>query len=322
MPFSKNVNPTTINSPAAHSPMYTGCSASRPSRLAAWFLAARPRTLSASLAPVVVGGAAAYGSGCWHAPAFTAALVGALCIQVATNFANDLFDFQKGADTADRLGPPRATQAGWLTPRQMRWGTVLAFVLAMIPGLYLVNLRGLPIALVGIFSMASGLAYTAGPWPLAYLGLGELFVFLFFGIVATAGTEFAITGSFPSLGAMAGVPLGFLAAAILAVNNLRDRATDVQAHKRTLAVRFGERFARYEYAGLLLAAYASSLLLATVGATTAAYLPWLSFPLAIATWRLFHRAHGRELNLVLGRTAALEIVFALLLSAGLGRPWA
>ena len=221
-----------------------------------WVLAARPRTLPAALVPVIVGTAIAYLEG--HAAWLPAclALWGATWIQIGTNFANDYFDARKGADTADRLGPTRVTQAGLASPRAVLAATAIAFGLAALGGLGLVAIAGWPIVAIGVLSILSGLAYTGGPFPLGYHGLGDLFVFLFFGLVAVTGTVFVQAHTVSPLAWGLSIPVGLLATAIIVVNNLRDAPTDVRAHKRTLAVRFGTRFARVEYTLLVALALA------------------------------------------------------------------
>ncbi|HEY5658001.1 MAG TPA: 1,4-dihydroxy-2-naphthoate polyprenyltransferase, partial [Myxococcota bacterium] len=252
-----------------------------PSSARAWWSAARPRTLGVSVAPVLVGTAVAHAHGAARALPALAALLGALLIQIGTNLANDLFDAQKGADTDDRIGPPRAVQMGWLTPTQMRNGAALAFAAAAAVGIYLISVGGWPIALVGALSIAAGIAYTGGPWPLAYHGLGDAAVFLFFGVVAVCGTCWVQMLALPGDAIAASLALGALATAVLVVNNLRDVDTDRRAGKRTLAVRWGRRGARAEYAALLLLAYAVPLALWIGGSARAGVLlPLATLPLA------------------------------------------
>jgi 1,4-dihydroxy-2-naphthoate octaprenyltransferase len=246
-----------------------------------------------------------------------AALAGALLLQIGTNLANDVFDFEKGADTEERLGPPRVTQLGLLTPAAVRRAAAAVFAAAALVGLYLVAVGGWPIALVGALSIAAGLAYTGGPFPLGYHGLGDLAVFLFFGIVAVCGSYWVQALTLPAHVAAVSVPIGALATAILVVNNLRDVDTDARAGKRTLAVRWGRRAARIEYAALLLVAYASCPLLWLFGAAPlGVLLPLLTLPFAIALMRRVAREQGAVLNDSLAATARLELGFALLLGAG------
>ena len=283
----------------------------------AWVLAARPKTLAAAVVPVVVGTAVAVATGGAEAVPALSALLGALAIQVGTNFANDVFDAEKGADTDARVGPTRAVQAGLLSAGQMRAGMAAAFGVAVVAGLHLVAVAGWPIVAVGLASIASGILYTGGPRPLGYLGLGDVFVFVFFGLVAVAGTAFVQTGGVAPLALAAAVPVGALSTAILAVNNVRDAATDVLAGKRTLPVRFGVGFGVGEYAFLLVAAAA--------GCAACAWLlgsAWPLLPLALAPegTRLalaVARTRGPTLNRALAETARLLAGTGVLLSAGI-----
>jgi 1,4-dihydroxy-2-naphthoate octaprenyltransferase len=213
-------------------------------RRRAWALAARVSTLPAAVAPVVVGSAAAAHDGRFEWIGAAGALIVSLAIQIGTNFSNDAFDFLRGADTSRRLGPPRVTQAGLLPARVVLAGAYLCFGLAAVVGAYFVAQYGWPILIAGLLSIASGLAYTAGPWPIAYHALGEVFVFVFFGLVAVVGTTFVQTGHVTPLALGAAVPVGLLCTAILIVNNLRDIETDRAAGKRTLAVMLGPRSTR------------------------------------------------------------------------------
>jgi len=283
----------------------------------AWWTAARPRTLWAGAAPVAVGTAVALWEGGARAAPALAALAGALLLQVASNFANDVYDHERGADTEERLGPPRATQQGWIAPASMKRAMVGVLAAAAGLGLYLVALGGWPIALVGAAALCAAWAYTGGPWPLGYHGLGDAAVYLFFGVVAVTGTAYVQTGALSAAALCASLPVGALATAILAVNNLRDIETDARAGKRTLAVRWGAGAARAEYAGLLALAFAWPPLAIAAGAAPAgALLAWLAAPLAWSLWRRFARARGPALNPVLGATARLLAVYAALLSAG------
>lgn len=286
-----------------------------------WVLAARPRTLTAAVVPVAVGTAvAAQAGGVRVGPAF-AALLGAVFLQIGTNFANDVFDFEKGADGGDRLGPLRVTQAGLLSPRAVRGGMWAAFALATLCGVYLAVIAGWPIVAIGIASIASGIAYTGGPYPLGYHGLGDAFVLVFFGIVAVCGTVYVQTGFVPPLALAASIPVGALATAILVVNNLRDRESDARAGKRTLAVRFGRRFAIAEYGLLLAIAYAIPILLVGAGRTSPwALLPLASLPMAAARMRRVAAHDGAALNASLGGTAQLLLIHGVLFAVGLAAP--
>jgi 1,4-dihydroxy-2-naphthoate octaprenyltransferase len=288
-----------------------------PSRARVWLDACRPRTLPAAAAPVILGAAVAAHAGGFRALPALAALVGALLIQVGTNFANDVFDAEKGADTPDRLGPVRAVAAGLVDARAMRLAMGAAFAAAALVGVYLVLVGGWGIVLIGVASIAAGILYTGGPWPLGYHGLGDLFVFVFFGLVAVSGTVWVQMHALPPLVWVVASGAGALSTAILVVNNLRDRTTDVRAGKRTLAVRFGRRFAELEYAALLVAALACAPLLAALSGSLWPLLPLLSGPQAIALWRSLRRDEGRALNPLLGRTAGLLLVWSVLVAAGL-----
>jgi 1,4-dihydroxy-2-naphthoate octaprenyltransferase len=283
-----------------------------------WLLAARPKTLPAGLCPVLMGGVLAWGDGVFHAPAFLAALIGALLIQIGTNYANDYFDFMKGTDTADRIGPTRATQAGMVTPQAMRNAMIMVFALALLPGAYLILRGGAPILVIGLISIACGILYTGGPWPLGYLGLGDLFVLLFFGPVAVAGTYYVQAQSCPPEALLAGLAPGLFSTAILTVNNLRDADTDIKTGKRTLAVRFGKTFARWEYA--------ACLVLAALGVPIALVLHTgdhgpvlLAAAVLVPAWPLIRRVFresGAALNAALADTGKLLLAFTLLFSAG------
>jgi len=284
----------------------------------AWLLAIRPKTLPAAVSPVVLGSALA-----WHfngfapGPAF-AALFGALMLQIASNLANDLFDHEKGADQPDRLGPTRVVSSGILTGGEVRVGLGVVLFLALCAGAYLVGVAGPAIAVIGIVSAVSALAYTGGPYPLGYHGLGEVFVFVFFGFVAVAGTAFVELGTVPAMAWFAGVSQGALATNILVVNNLRDIAEDRRAEKRTLAVRFGEGFCVAQYATLLAVAYLMPVLLWARGEVRwFALAPLLTVPLAYRTFLAVRRVRGRELNDILARTAKLMLLFSILFSLGL-----
>jgi 1,4-dihydroxy-2-naphthoate octaprenyltransferase len=296
----------------------TVSSASVPSALHAFALAARPRTLPAAVAPVCVGTAIAASHGQLRPAAAAAALAVALLLQVAANFANDLFDFERGADTDARLGPARAVQSGWITPARMRLAVAAALAAAIVPGLHLVAIGGWPIAAAGVLAIAAALAYTGGPLPFGYLGLGELGVFVFFGVVAVCGTYFVQAGGLTCVVFAASLAVGALATAILVVNNLRDVDTDRVAGKRTLAVRFGRRAARVEYAALVAFAYGIPIALVLGGGSSAAALaPLVSLPWAILMVLDVMRARGDALNPLLASTARLELTFCALFALGL-----
>ncbi len=284
-----------------------------------WFLAARPATLTASVAPVLVGTAAGASQGSLAPLPFLAALFAAVLIQVGTNFANDVFDFERGADALGRLGPPRVTQNGLASPGQVKWAMTLSFGAAALMGLYLVAVGGWPIAVLGMFCIAAGIAYTGGPWPLGYHGLGDLCVFLFFGPVAVMGSAYLQTGKWSLLSLAAALPVGFTVTALLVVNNLRDIETDRCVGKRTLAVLIGARLTRLQYAALLLGPYLLVSLFAFRDFfPRACWLTWLTLPWALRLVGTVGRGlEGPGLNLVLKRTAQLHFLFGLLLAAGL-----
>jgi 1,4-dihydroxy-2-naphthoate polyprenyltransferase len=289
-----------------------------PIKLQTWLLAARPRTLPAVAAPVIVGAAVAASEGVFQPGPALAALLGGLLLQIGANLANDVFDFKHGADTPSRLGPTRVTQAGLLTPRQVLNGMWLVFGLAALVGLYLIGVGGWPVLIMGVFSIAAAIAYTGGPFPLGYKGLGDLFVFIFFGLTAVCGTYYVQAGTVSWAAVWVAIPMGLLATNILVVNNLRDIDTDRAAGKHTLAVRLGARGAQLEYLLLLLGSYAAPPLLWFVSRSTPwVMLAWLSIPLAIALWRQIAREKGRALNAALAGTARLTLVYGLLLSVGL-----
>ena len=245
-------------------------------RTRAWILATRPRTLSAAAAPVVAGTGFAAADGVFAQLPALAALVGALLIQIATNLANDYYDFVKGGDTAERLGPVRVTQAGILPPEAVFRGMVVALALALLTGVYLVAVAGWPVVVIGLVSMLMGVCYTGGPYPLSYHGLGDVFVFVFFGPVAAATTYFVQAQTWSPGTVLAGAGLGAFSTALLVVNNLRDRETDGGAGKRTLAVRFGDRFTVAQYLVCLAAAAAVPV----VGVAAMAWSPLTFLSLA------------------------------------------
>ncbi|MCO4762819.1 MAG: 1,4-dihydroxy-2-naphthoate polyprenyltransferase [Myxococcales bacterium] len=287
-----------------------------------WLSALRPRTLAAGAVPVAVGAALGLRHGTADWLIITGCLAGALLLQIASNFANDAFDFIKGADTSDRLGPARATQKGWVTPRQMLGATTVVVGLALLLGSWLVSIGGWPIAAIGISGAVCAVAYTGGPVPLGYVGLGDILVFAFFGPAAVIGT----TWLQPSAAQvwhqpetwLAACAIGALATAILVVNNLRDRHTDAACGKRTLAVRLGARGARLEWTLLVGGAYLAVAVAAMLDTDPMWLLPWLSAPLAVRTGLQVWRVDGAALNPLLGKTAQLETLFGALLALGLG----
>jgi len=283
-----------------------------------WLLAARPRTLPVAFAPVLVGTAVAAAEGAARALPAIAALAGALLLQIGANLANDLFDSEKGADREDRIGPPRAMQLGLVSSAQMRRAIALVFGAAVAVGVYLVAVGGWPIAAIGVLAVAAGLAYTGGPFPFGYHGLGDIAVFFFFGPVAVVGSHYVQTLSLSPLALAAALPVGALATAILVVNNLRDIETDARAGKRTLAVRIGPRWTRIEFTGLLVFAYVLLPDFWLLGATSAwVLLPLLTLPRALILGRtLAGSCDGPTLNRTLAATAQLAFGFSLLFAVG------
>jgi 1,4-dihydroxy-2-naphthoate octaprenyltransferase len=289
------------------------------SPLRAWILAARPATLPAAAVPVLVGTAAALSEGTsFRGLVFLATLTCALLIQIGTNFANDYSDFHRGADHEGRLGPLRVTQSGLITQSSVQRGIVVSFGLAVILGAGLVWVGGLPILLIGVASVISGLAYTGGPFPVGYHGLGDLFVFVFFGLIAVTGTAYLQSGEWSLLPLLLSIPVGLIVTAILVINNLRDLPTDVAAGKRTLATRIGDRATRIQYVTFLLAAQAIPVVIAIAFASRRPLLVTLaSLPLAVRlSRRVLKGTSGRDLNPILGKTGKLLLFFGLLLSVG------
>jgi 1,4-dihydroxy-2-naphthoate octaprenyltransferase len=290
-----------------------------PTGLRIWLLAARPATLPAAIVPVLVGSAAGlHGLHQIHERVLFPTLLAALLIQIGTNFANDVFDFRRGADTAERLGPLRVTQGGLVTPRRVLIATYVTFGLALLIGLYLVSIGGWPILVIGILCLVAGVTYTGGPWPFGYHGLGDLVCFVFFGVLAVLGSAYLQRLEITPLDIWASIPVGCLVTAILIVNNLRDIDTDRQVGKMTLAVRLGRRGTRLEYIALVAIAYLVVVYLGLSGTVGAWWwLPLLSLPLAIWLVRFVSRAEGRPLNQALKRTGQLHLVFGLLFAAAL-----
>jgi 1,4-dihydroxy-2-naphthoate octaprenyltransferase len=277
-----------------------------------WWQAARPKTLGAAVGPVLIGTALAARDGAAHLPAAAAALGGALLIQIGTNFCNDYGDAVRGADAVGRKGPVRATQAGLVSPRAMICATLLVFFAAALCGLYLATRGGWPIVITGALCILCGILYTAGPWPLAYVGLGDLFVLVFFGPVAVGGTYFVQAQHLTLPALLAGLAPGLLSVAILTVNNLRDIEQDRSNNKRTLAVRFGVAFARWEYAACLAGAALLPLAL-WIGRDCTGWVWLTSFALLPALPLLaivFH--HPDRLNPVLGKTSGILLLYSVL----------
>ena len=284
-----------------------------------WLLAARPKTLWAAVGPVIVGTAMAYGHGHVDWLSLICALTGAVLIQIGTNLANDYFDFVKGTDTVERIGPTRATQAGLVSPAAMRRAYILVFALALLPGAYIIWRGGWPFLIVGLVSILCGILYTGGPFPFGYVGLGDIFVLVFFGPVAVGGTYYLHTLALGAATLIGGLAPGLFSVAILAVNNMRDIEEDRQAGKRTLAVRFGRRFARIEYLScILLAGFVIPLYFyATAGSRLFLLVPLVVVTAATpAIKTVFMSTDGAALNQVLAKTGKLLLVFSIVFSLG------
>ena len=284
-----------------------------------WMLAARPKTLTAALVPILVGTSLAYAV---HGKAqlylSLLAFVSAVFIQVGTNLINDALDFEKGADTHERIGPLRVTQSGLMTPRQVWWGGMLCFFLACIAALPLVYVGGQTILVIDLVSLFAGYIYTGGPYPLAYHGLGDLFVFIFFGIVAVFGMYFHHVGTWDFYAMTAASQVGLLATVMIAINNLRDHTTDVKSDKRTLAVRFGAYFSRVEITGLVVIPFLIGIFWWQQGYPYAFGLPLLVAPLgAVLALRIWSTEPGVIYNRYLAQGALLHLSFGVLLSVGL-----
>jgi 1,4-dihydroxy-2-naphthoate octaprenyltransferase len=285
----------------------------------AWLHAARPATLPAAAVPVVVGTASAIGFTQVHPLTFTAALTASVLIQIGTNFSNDYFDHRHGTDTEVRLGPIRLIQSGTVSAEGVLWAAIASFGLAALIGLYLIYVGGLPILVIGLLSILSGIAYTGGPWPLGYHGLGDLFVFIFFGLIAVCGSAYLQTGHVTARTLSAAIPVALLVTAILVVNNLRDVDTDCRTGKNTLAVLIGKRRTRLQYAAFVLGAFlAPPLMWLAQACSPWCWLTWLTLPLALrVVWTLCSGAEGSALNLALKRTGQLHLLFGLLFAAAL-----
>jgi 1,4-dihydroxy-2-naphthoate octaprenyltransferase len=288
------------------------------SGLTAWLLAARPKTLPASVGPVLVGMGAAHHAG---VPAWTpslACLAVALGLQIAVNLANDYFDFGRGIDTSDRVGPRRATASGLIAPWKVKWAMIASLALTLIPGGYLVWIGGAPIALAALLAILGALTYSGGPWPLASHGLGDPAVFLFFGPVAVVGTYYVQALAVSAAAVWASLPVGLLITAILVVNNYRDIDTDRRAGKRTLAVRLGRTGSRIEFSLLTFGAQALVIPAWLAGPLDAPVLLTLAaLPACVALNRELAATTGTALNRTLARTAGYSLLFCLLLAAGL-----
>ncbi|HHE32143.1 MAG TPA: 1,4-dihydroxy-2-naphthoate polyprenyltransferase [Chlorobaculum parvum] len=295
--------------------------ASQPSAFQAWMLAIRPKTLPAGAMPVVIGSALAAADGVFRLLPALVALICALGIQIVTNFINEIYDFRKGADTAERLGPTRTVAAGIITGQTMTRVSIALGISVFVLGLYLVAIGGWPIFLIGVLSLLFAWAYTGGPFPIAYCGLGDVFVFIFFGLVAVGGTYYVQALSLPTAVLVAAAAPGAFSVCILLVNNIRDIATDRKVGKMTLPARIGAPAARALYVALTVLAYAVPVWLVV----SAGYSPWclaslVSLPLAIGQVRTLYASEGRALNAVLAGTGKVLTVHGALFSAGLVIP--
>ncbi|MFH1195328.1 MAG: 1,4-dihydroxy-2-naphthoate polyprenyltransferase [bacterium] len=288
------------------------------SKLEIWILAARPKTLLAAFVPVIIGSSIAFHDNKFNWLAFVFALISAILIQAGTNFVNDLYDFLHGTDKKERLGPPRALASGFLSVREMKYGIVAIFTAAFLFGLYLVHLGGLPILAIGILSIIAGILYTAGPFPFAYNSLGDIFVFLFFGFIGTAGTYYVHTQQLTYLVFWASVPVGALITNILVVNNYRDRNEDRINGKNTLAVKFGERFTRFQYFSFMILSYLIPMIVYfTFKKSLLVFLPMITIPLSVKLIKMIYTLEGRELNKTLELTAKLSLIYGLLFAIGI-----
>jgi 1,4-dihydroxy-2-naphthoate octaprenyltransferase len=288
------------------------------SKFKSWILASRPKTLPAAVVPVMVGSALAIYQGIFFPVYSIIALLCSILIQIGTNFTNDLYDHLKGSDTKERKGPQRVLATGLISVKEMEWGIFLVFLLAFLLGLYLVYSVGLMILWIGIFSIVAGLAYTAGPFPLAYNGLGDLFVFIFFGIVGTVGTYYLHSHQFTSLAFLISLPVGALITNILIVNNYRDIEEDKTAGKNTLAVLLGKEFSRFEYVFFILISFFVPFLLHfKYDFNFWIFLPYITLPIAIALVKMIYALTGTQLNKTLELTAKFSAIYGLLLSVGI-----
>jgi 1,4-dihydroxy-2-naphthoate polyprenyltransferase len=288
------------------------------SKFDAWILASRPRTLPASIVPVLVGTSIAIHDGVFNPLAALLALLCAMLIQIGTNFVNDLFDFIHGTDKEDRLGPKRAAASGILSKREMWIGIYVVFGLSFLLGMILVYIGGIFIFTIGIISILAGIAYTAGPFPLAYHGLGDIAVFIFFGFVGTMGTYYAQSGTVTAMTFWASIPVGALITNILVVNNYRDREEDSSNGKNTLIVLLGDNFGRFQYLSFMFISYAILFVVYyTFKQEITVFLPALSLPLAIKLIKMIFTLRGSELNKTLELTAKLSALYGLLFAAGI-----
>jgi len=287
------------------------------SAVQAWVMATRPKTLTAAASPVLVGSGLAVAYGVFAPGPAVVALLCSFLLQIGSNLANDYYDFLKGADTEERVGPTRVTQAGLIAPEQVRLAMVLTLAAAFLLGLSLVWVGGPVVLAIGIASIVSAVAYTGGPYPLGYHGLGDVFVFLFFGLIAVAGTYYVQALAWPVEAFVAAIPVGALCTNILVVNNVRDAPQDAEVGKRTLPARLGVGFGYAQYDALQILAYGTPLAFFGWGFGPWVLLPWLSLPLALKARGRLRAETGSALNAVLGMTAGLLFVYSVLFAAGL-----
>lgn len=288
------------------------------SKFQTWVLASRPKTLPAAVSPVIIGSAVAFAEGGFRFLPALVAFLGALLLQIGANLANDVFDFEKGADQRNRLGPLRVTQAGLLSPSEVKTGMWLTFVLAGLCGIYMTLVSGWFIVLIGLLAILAAIAYSGGPFPYGYRGLGEFFVFVFFGFAAVCGTYYAQTGYISQLAVLSSIPVGLLIVSILVVNNVRDFESDKAANKRTLAVRFGLDWAKQEFVVVVILAFVITILLVITDlATPWLLLTWLSLPLVFSTSSSILNQRGKILNKTLAETGKLTLYFSLFYAIGL-----
>lgn len=288
------------------------------SKFESWILASRPKTLPAAVMPVFVGTSIAIYDNVFVPTAAIIALICSLLIQIGTNFINDLFDYLKGTDKKDRVGPTRVLAAGLVSVKEMKLWINIVFGTAFILGLYLVYLGGLFVLIIGILSLLAGYAYTAGPYPLAYNGLGDIFVFIFFGFVGTIGTYYVQANEITMLVFWSSIPVGALVTNILVVNNYRDIEEDRIAGKRTLAVKFGSKFARLQYVLFMILSYTILIVVYfTYKQSLFVFLPLITLPLSIKLIRMIYKLTGKELNKTLELTAKLSAIYGILFAVGI-----
>ncbi len=284
----------------------------------AWILASRPKTLLAALVPVILGTSIAIYTGKENFLAAFVALICSVLIQIGTNFVNDLYDFLSGADKEDRKGPVRVLASGLITPTEMKTAIILVFGLTFLLGLYLVYISSYITLLIGLLSIFAGIAYTAGPYPLAYNGLGDVFVFLFFGVVGTVGTYYVQAVEVTPLVFWASIPVGALITNILVVNNYRDIDEDRAVGKNTLSVKMGRRFTRYQYLAFMVLSYLILFVVYfTFKKSIYIFLPFLTIPMAVKLIKMIFTFTGKELNKTLELTAKLSAIYGLLFAIGI-----